>query len=131
MNTLPRPCPMCDKKNGTIQLSYFRYSKRKNAKRHYVNHDSWIIRIGHYDSESYKKARKEYDDSILLDKEQLRKNISTSQRKWCSFLSRVPLELDLKTLKPNRRFLNYIVSYGWKRYVPDRIARRRHSSFYV
>ena len=123
MNILPRPCPKCGKSNGTIQLSYFRYSKRK--KRHYFNKDSWIIRIGHYDSESYKKARKEYNDSILVDRDELKRKISTSQRKWCSFLSKVPQEMELKTLKPNQRFLNYVASYGWRRYVPNRIANRK------
>jgi len=118
---LPRPCPKCSKEYGTIQIAYFPNSKRKGSKRSYGNRflSRWIIRIGHYDSESYKKAKKNYRDSILIDKTALRKKISTSQRKWCSFLSWIPYDLDwTSNMKPNAKFKNYVIKHGWRIYHP-------------
>ncbi len=116
---LPRPCPKCKSEYGTIQIAYFPRSKRKGAKRSYGNPSlsSWIIRIGHYDAESYKKAKKEYDDSIEIDKTKLKKKISTAQRKWCSFLSWIPYDMNWTTgVKPNSKFKNYVINNGWKVY---------------
>jgi len=84
-NKLLDPCPICKKETGTIQLLYSK--------------EQIIVRIGHYDSKGYKEAKKEYDDSlkttakdIILKKksgklEKIWKNMSTKQRKWCSFRS--------------------------------------------
>ena len=130
---LPRPCPKCGKEYGTIQIVYFPKSRHKGKKRGYKNNDSWIVRIGHYDSLSYKKAKKAYEDSIELDKTQLRKDLSTSQRKWCSFLSNVPNVLhdwewqgDASFYeKPDKKFLDYVSNNGWRIYQPQRIAQRK------
>ena len=116
---LPRPCPKCSKEYGTIQIVHFPRSKHKDYDRSYSNFafNSWIIRIGHYDSESYKKAKKDYTDSILLDKTALRKKISTSQRKWCSFLSWIPYDMEWPSnMKPNVKFKNYVIKHGWRIY---------------
>jgi len=118
---LPRPCPKCKSEYGTIQISYFPRTKHKGSTRSYGNNlfSSWIIRIGHYDAESYKKAKKEYDDSITIDKTKLKKNLSTSQRKWCSFLSWIPYEMDWSSSqKPDKKFKSYVANNGWMVYRP-------------
>jgi len=85
LKNLPLPCPICDSPHGTIQLAFSK--------------DEIIVRIGHYDSKGYKEAKREYEDSlkttskdIILKKksgklEKIWKNMSTKQRKWCTFRS--------------------------------------------
>ncbi len=85
-NNLPLPCPICDKPNGTIQLLF-------------TGKDDVIIRIGHYDSDGYKEAKKEHEKLLKTSKENIKlqeesglleksKGINrTKQRRWCSFRS--------------------------------------------
>ena len=56
---LPKPCPICGKDNGTVQIIIFSTSK------------SVICRIGHYDSETYLKSQKERE--------------KRRRKKWCNF----------------------------------------------
>jgi len=57
---LPRPCPLCGKKNGTVQIVIFSTSMEV------------ICRIAHYDSEKYQNP------SSVREKR-------SRGKKWCSF----------------------------------------------
>ncbi len=83
---LPLPCPICLSPNGTIQLLF-------------SGTDDVIVRIGHYDSEGYKKAKKEHEKLLKPSKENIKlqeesgllekskRRIRTKEREWCSFRS--------------------------------------------
>jgi len=116
-NKLPKPCPKCNNSNGTVQLLY---SKEKIT-----------VRIGHYDSEGYKEAKKEYVDSlkttpenINLEQESgkfegLKKKIRTKQRKWCSFRSD---NVFIRGLREDRIY-NTDITMAVSRRDPPRIIR--------
>jgi len=79
---LPRPCPICGKENGTVQIVIF--STSRNV----------ICRIGHYDSEKYQNP------STVKEKR-------SRGKKWCSFKinrwfveeNKPPLEHDMDDLR--------------------------------
>jgi len=93
-NNLLKPCPKCNKSHGTVQLLYSK--------------EEITVRIGHYDSEGYKEAKKEHINSLKTTPENinlqqesgklegLKKKIRTKQRKWCSFRSNNPFILGLE-----------------------------------
>ena len=78
---LPRPCPLCGKENGTVQIVIWHNSSRVNC------------RIGHYDSKIFQKPS--------TPREKRRRG-----KKWCYFLmdesfakkNIFPLEQDMEDL---------------------------------
>lgn len=91
---LPRPCPLCGKENGTIQIMIFSTSRNVTC------------RIGHYDSVKYQNL------STLKEKR-------GGVKKWCGFKMDIffaeenmpPLEEDMDYLKTGyfgkRKSLSY------------------------
>ena len=55
---LPKPCPICKRENGTVQLMVF-----PNAR------SNFVCRIGHYVAEEYKlpKDKKKWSDIDTMD----------------------------------------------------------------
>lgn len=104
---LPHPCPICKSTNGTVQIVFFshwrkvqnrisRYDawNRRPKPKHRGNgsggSDNGVFRIGHYDSNSYQKIKKENNDPYNFQTEETKKQkLRTSQRKWCSFRSEI------------------------------------------
>lgn len=77
---LPRPCPICKKKNGTVQIVKFRVSEKAHC------------RIGHYNSEKYIRRRRKIVskiNSVVSSGSEPVKIIkvrdSSRGKKWCSF----------------------------------------------
>ena len=121
---LPRPCPKCGQKYGTIQLVVFN-------NRHYSSSNRVIVRIRHYDPEHYKKI-KEWDifPAVRYSKPKLRAS------PWHSFYThhllffhqdgnKIPLEKYFeynqdeifdksRSFKPPESFLNVVKRYGWR-----------------
>ncbi len=107
-NELPYPCPKCGSPYGTVQIVFFN-KKRKVTKKssryeawnkyprptHRWNgsYDNSVFRIGHYDSASYEKTKKENNkiDNFQTD-ETKKQKLRTSQRRWCSFRSEILLQ---------------------------------------
>ena len=123
-NPLPRDCPKCGFRYGTVQMVFFS-GKRKNGKANGGTHQR-VIRIGHYDSAGYFEAKKEnasvFNDDSEEDKD---RKLRSSQRRWCSFRSEV-LD-DFMWLSFNRpekpitkpisaEVWNKVVEVGWRAY---------------
>jgi len=71
-NLLPKPCPKCGKKYGTVLFQTF------------SNEGKLICRIKHYDKEGYKKAKERIDTGKI----DIFKAISIRnnwQQEWCNF----------------------------------------------
>ena len=112
---LPRPCPICGRKNGTIQLVFF--GGPVNA---------LVVRIGHYSA----KLRNDVTSSSKiqgLDEEKARLRKKKAERKWCSFRSEATSELEYEITKgrfywknetwsfrPPNSFLNRVYEGGWE-----------------
>ena len=120
---LPRPCPLCGKKNGTVQIVIFSTSMEV------------ICRIGHYDSKKF------LNPSTVREKR-------SRGKKWCSFKinrsfaeeNMPPLEQDIDDLQSgyfgkrksftytnHSFFLNAVKEKGWQgegeKYMRD-VAKR-------
>ena len=79
-NPLPKPCPKCQNNYGTIQLQYFRKSRSSRIQ--------FVIRIGHYNSKGYQDIKRKTSNlnySSIRTEDQLKKEIRTKQRRWCTF----------------------------------------------
>jgi len=96
-NPLPRDCPKCGMKYGTVQMVFFAGRKKpkksvrgkiREKDERYRPRSKAVIRIGHYDSGGYFEAKKEnanvFNDDSEEDKD---RKLRTSQRRWCSFRS--------------------------------------------
>lgn len=108
---LPRPCPICKRKNGTIQLA--------------LTARGLIVRIGHYSS----KLRNAEKGSWVLRKNQdidKKHSLWKTERKWCSFRagSTRIVERNLTApymfasappicFSPPQGFFQYVALNGW------------------
>ena len=104
---LPQPCPKCGSLYGTVQVVFF--NQMRKVKNQISRYDAWnrrpkpthrrngnhvganaVFRIGHYDSELYKKTKKENNEFFNFQSEETKKQkLRTSQRRWCSFRSEI------------------------------------------
>ncbi len=105
---LPHPCPKCRSEFGTVQIVLFHL--RRKFKKKISRYDAWnrrskyknishkwnggrenvVFRIGHYDSTSYAKTKKENDEPYNFQTDETKKKkLRTSQRRWCSFRSEI------------------------------------------
>ncbi len=71
-NILPKPCPICEEKFGTISFQTF------------SNNVELICRIKHYDKEGYQKA-KDRINSGNIDAFTAKSIKNNWQQKWCNF----------------------------------------------
>ncbi len=130
---LPRKCPKCGLRYGTVQMVVFAGRKkpvkrsdggiRKKGERYFVS-DRAVIRIGHYANFSYNKTKKENKDPFNYDSdEEKRQRLRTSQRHWCSFRSEV-LDDYMRFVRPNKTITepinpevwNRVLEVGWQAY---------------
>jgi len=130
---LPRSCPKCGLRYGTVQMVFFagrkkpvktsRGGTRKKEERYYVS-DRAVIRIGHYSNFSYNKAKKENEKLSNYDSDEVkRQKLRSSQRHWCSFRS-FTLEDCMGFVRPYKtitepisaKVWNEVIRVGWDAY---------------
>ncbi len=123
---LPRPCPICGKSYGTMQVIIF-LDYRENV----------TCRIGHYDAEAYKKIKKIHKTQMLNpanSNDHFQQEIRIMQRHWCSFridknfaeTHIIPLEDDIEFLEEgsgNRNFRKSI-TYSYISMLKDAIREK-------
>lgn len=118
---LPEMCPICEKKNGTVQLA--------------ILDDQIRFRIGHYDPKKYDKAKKDFNRKkieIHLENEKKQKRrLRSSGREWHDFRIKDLRHTDdlvekgiLKNIEPkqgktislsrNQNFYKLIKKRGWQ-----------------
>ena len=104
---LPHPCPKCGSSFGTVQIVFFHLRRKvepsrsrydawnkhpKPTHRWNGSYDNGVFRIGHYDSTSYAKTKKENKKLDNLQTDEVKnKKLRTSQKRWCSFRSQILL----------------------------------------
>jgi len=85
---LPHPCPICKSTNGTVQIVFFNHWRK--VKNQISRYDAWnkrpkpkhrgngsggsdngVFRIGHYDSNSYQKIKKENNETYNFQTEEI------------------------------------------------------------
>ena len=109
---LPRPCPICKRKNGTIQLA--------------LTSRGIIVRIGHYSSKLRNSVRS-LSKLQGAEKEKMEKRMKSAERKWCSFRSNATDVLDRRltrvfiprseppdSFSPPLLFIKDVQKYGWQ-----------------
>jgi len=119
---LPQPCPKCGSLYGTVQMVFF--NQRRKVKKKISRYDAWnrrpkpthrwngsydnaVFRIGHYDSELYKKTKKENNEFFNFQSEETKKQkLRTSQRRWCSFRSYIFYDLKFGRLNNASQTMN-------------------------
>ena len=132
---LPRRCPKCGLRYGTVQMVFFA-GRKKPVKRsdggtrtkveRYSVSDSAVIRIGHYSNFSYNKTKKENQDPLNYDDDDEKKaKLRTSQRHWCSFRSYTLddtrglfFDMPYKTINEpiSAEVWNEVIRVGWQVY---------------
>jgi len=130
---LPRECPKCGLRYGTVQMVFFAGRKKPSKRRNgttrkkverYLVRDDAVIRIGHYDSDGYFEARKENASVFNDDSEEAKdRNLRTSQRRWCSFRSEVlddyMFERALNYGEPTKTITESINAEVWNKVIED------------
>jgi len=109
---LPRPCPVCKRKNGTIQLA--------------LTYRGIIVRIGHYSSKLRNSVRS-LSKLQGIEKEKMEKRMKGAERKWCSFRSDATYVIERSlargftswddppySFSPPTSFIKEVHSYGWQ-----------------
>jgi len=130
---LPRRCPKCGLRYGTVQMVFFagrkkpvktsRGGTRTKEERYSVRHKA-VIRIGHYSNFSYNKTKKENLDPFNHDDDEVkRQKLRSSQRHWCSFRSYTlddcigyvrPVKTITEPISPE--VWNEVIRVGWDVY---------------
>ena len=123
---LPRKCPKCGLRYGTVQMVFFAGRKkpskrsdggiRKKVERYSVS-DKAVIRIGHYSNFSYNKTKKENQDPFNYDSDEVkRQKLRSSQRHWCSFRS-YTLDDCMRFFRPYKTTAEPVSAEVWNRVV--------------
>jgi len=110
--SLPRPCPICKRDNGTIQLA--------------LTYRGIIVRIGHYSSKLRNSVRS-LSKLQFAEKEKMEKRMKGAERKWCSFRSDATYVIERgltsgfvswndppSSFRPPIVFINEVHRYGWQ-----------------